>query len=137
MERLIIAILVAVFSAMFNKKGKQSQKKAPIYPKTRSKKDIYKRNADMEMAEQKTKKTAKKAYEVQYSSDHETQNNNNYEVKCDYTNKIVDENQYKDMQTEESDTESGEIIDVSLSDLQKAIVMSEILNKPLALRKNN
>jgi len=134
LERLIIAILVAVFSAMFNKRGNQSQKKAPIYPKTRSKKDIYKRNADIEMAEQKPKKATKKAYEVQYSSDHETRNNN-YEIKYDYTDKTADENQYKDMQIEESDTESGEIFDVGLSDLQRAIVMSEILSKPLALRK--
>jgi len=119
---------------MFNKRGKQSQKKAPVYPKTRSKKDIFKRNADAEMAEQKPKKNTKKAYEVKYSSVQETQDNN-YENKYDHTDKIADENQYKNMQIEDYDTESGEIFDVGLSDLQKAIIMSEILNKPLALRK--
>ena len=134
MERLIIAIIIAVFSTMFNKRGKQSQKKAPVYPKTRSKKDIFKRNADAEMAEQKPKKNTKKAYEVKYSSVQETQDNN-YENKYDHTDKIADENQYKNMQIEDYDTESGEIFDVGLSDLQKAIIMSEILNKPLALRK--
>ena len=128
MEKLIIAIIIAAVSGMFNKKGKESQKR-PMYPKTRSKKDFYKNdNYDnyIEVTKQKPKQTTKKAYEEQY---------NNYEARYDNTTKIVDETQYKSMQNEESATESQEILDIGLSDLQKAIVMSEILSKPLALRK--
>jgi len=126
LEKLIIAIIIAAVSGMFNKKDKESQKKRPKYPKTKNKKDFYKNDDYIEITKQKSKQTTKKAYEEQY---------NNYEARYDNTTKIVDETQYKSMQNEESATESQEILDIGLSDLQKAIVMSEILSKPLALRK--
>lgn len=134
MEKLIIAIIIAAISGMFNNKAKKSQKKTPMYPKARSKKDFYKHDTVREITEQKPKKTENKTYEAQYSNAHKTQYNN-YEVNYEYMDKIEDKTEHKDLQSEEYETDRKEILDAELFDLQKAIVMSEILSKPLALRK--
>lgn len=63
--------------------------------------------------------------------------NANYGISYVSTEPVTEKIQHSNIIYEEADNEDEETLDIGLSDMQKAIVMAEILDKPLALRKIN
>lgn len=114
MEGLLIALLIAALSSVFGGKNKASQRKRPSNAKP-----IDKPISGSSKTNVKSKQKPAADYSISYIS----------------TEPVIEKIQQDNTKHEVADIENEDILDKGLSDMQRAIVMAEILDKPLALRK--
>jgi len=123
LEGLFIALLIAALSGVFSGKNKNSQKKKIVKP-VANRTVIDKNGNDNKNSREKASVKPKQKAAVNYSLGYTNEKSDMYKIGVD---NIIHE--------EADDIYDDEILDIGLSDLQRAIVMTEVLGKPVALRK--
>jgi len=119
LEGLLIALLVAAVSSILGGKNKANPKKPPLNTKPVSNRKDYNNKYSSERPNVKPKQKPDMNYDVSYIN----------------PEPVTERIQNNNIKYEEVDIENEEILDIGLSDMQRAIVMTEILGKPIALRK--
>lgn len=122
MEGLLIALLVAALSSVFGGKNKAAQKKRPVRPANTgpiTKRGGYDHKYSREIASDKPRKDTAVNYDMSYTN----------------VEPVISKTKVDNAKYEEIDVHDEEILNIGLSDLQRAVVMTEVLGKPIALRK--
>lgn len=136
MKSLWILILISIVTNIIGSIGKANQKKKPI---TSSAKKVNQTDYNYKNWNTKPKKSKNYIDSLEYESASIKQS-----VDCNQKNSVpsfiaeeaapIQKESVKSEQ-DECISEEEDFFDIGLSELQNAIVMTEILNKPLALRK--
>jgi len=122
LEGLLIALLIAALSSVFGGKNKANQRKRPLNNKPVS-------------GSQKTNARPKQKPAANYSMSYVNTEPSIEKVQHSNIKPAAEITMHDIIRHEEADSENEEVLNIGLSDMQRAVVMAEILDKPLALRK--